>query len=132
MRRLWFPLWFSLWPCFLGVFLPYLAFPGGVHLLNLFWESVYGLGLWGIDETVGLSIESRLLVLGLFVWPIILSTLMFKAGRALLKDSLGKIRLPIVIALIASSFIVIANPDRVGRPPFSRLPTYYRLFSAVW
>ncbi len=131
MRRTMFLLWFFLWPWFLGVFLPYCTFPGGHKLFNVFWEVIYGLGLWAIDETFGLSIQSRLLVLGVFVWPIVISTIMLVFGLTLQKTNRRTLRLTVVLALIASSFLVIGL-DRAMRPPFSILPTFSRLFFAVW
>jgi hypothetical protein len=130
MWRRWFPLWFSLWPCFLGVFLPYCTFPGGIKLLNVFWETIYGIGLWVVDQTVGLSMDSRLLFPGLCLWPLVISTIMFFAGRKLQKAG-RKMQLSAAIALIASSFLVV-NLDRALQPPVSHLPSYNRLFWAVW
>jgi len=75
MRRILLAVWFGLWPLPLGVFLPYFQFPGSSHFLNVFWAVIDGLGLWTIDKTVGLRplasashLESRLVVLGVFVW----------------------------------------------------------------
>jgi hypothetical protein len=131
MRTKLFPLWFCLWPCFLGVFLPYCTFPGGLKLLNVFWEGVYGLGLWGVDEAAGLSIQSRLLFLGVLVWPIAISTVLFIFGRKIQKINHRTLRPAMVLGLIASTFLVI-NLDRAQQPPFSNLPTFYRLFFIVW
>ncbi len=131
MRRLLFPLWFCLWPLFLGVFLPYCPLPGGVRLLNVPWEIVSGLVFWGIDETIGLSVRSRLLFAAAFYWPFVVSIAMCVFGCLLLKEGRRKLRLIFTIALIASSFFVV-NLDRVCQPPILKLPTYYRLLAAVW
>ena len=132
MRRTVFLLWLFLWPWFLGVVLPYCTFPGHIKLANLFWEVVYGLGLWAIDEAVGLSLGSRfLLFVGAFAWPVIISTIMVLLGLVLQKASLRKLQLTMALALIASSFLV-TDLDRALHPPFSNLPTYYRLLGAVW
>jgi hypothetical protein len=131
MRRLLFPLWFCLWPLFLGVFLPYCPLPGGHRLLNLPWEIVSGLVFWGIDETIGLSVQSRLLFAAAFYWPFVVSIAMCVLGSLLQKASRRKLRLISAVALIASSFFVV-NLDRAMEPPLSNVPTYYRLFAAVW
>jgi hypothetical protein len=131
MRRTTFCLWFCLWPLFLGVCLPYLTFPGGHKLINIFWGSIYGLGLWGIDKTIGLSIHSPFVAVGVVIWPIVVSSLMFILGRKLVQMNHRWLQLAIVLALVVSSLLVI-NLQMALQPPFSNLPTFYRLFFAVW
>ena len=68
MRRVLFSLSFSTGSFFVGVGLPYCPLPNGLRLCNLFWSMIDGLGLWAIDETTGLSVDSRtLLFLGMLV-----------------------------------------------------------------
>ena len=127
MRRTIFFLWFCLWPLLLGVFLPYFEFPRRLHLVNLFWGTVYGLGLWAIDKTVGLSIQSRLVVLASLVWPVLISAAMSVFGWNLPKMS-HRMRLVSMSALLMSSLLT-ANLDGVLA---KCLPTYYRLMSVIW
>ena len=129
MRRLLVSFLFCLWPLFWGVLLPYVQFPGGLRLLNLFWSVVCGLGLWTIDETVGLSIVSPLLVLGVLVWPIAVSGAMFLLGWKLRQMS-SAVRLVLICALLASSLAIVSVHSAL-QPPMSGLPTYYRQFAAI-
>jgi len=130
MRRLLISLLFCLWSFFLGVVLPYVPMPGGLRLLNFFWSVVFGLGLWIIDETVGLSMDSPLLILGVLVWPIAISGAMFLLGWKLQQMSSRK-RLILICALLASSLFVISDSAAL-RPPMSDLPTYYRQLFVIW
>jgi CHASE2 domain-containing sensor protein len=109
--------------------LPYIPFPGG-HILNLFWDIVCGFGLWMIDETVGLSLNSRLLVIGALVWPIAVSVAMFLLGWKLQKIS-PRMRLVLICALIASSLCIVSY-ERAMRPPMLYWPTYHRQLDGVW
>lgn len=130
MRRLLVSIWFCIWPFFWGVFLPYVPFPGGLRLLNLFWSAVCGLGFWVMDEAGVLYMDSHFLVLGVLVWPVAVSGATFLLGWRLQQMS-AKTRLVLLCALLASSFLVV--PVQLAmRPPMSDLPTYYRLFAAVW
>jgi hypothetical protein len=121
----------SLGPYFLGVAFPYCPLPGGLRLLNLFWGVVDGLGLWAIDETVGLSMDSRLLILGVLVWPIAVSAAMFALGLKLLRTMHLRLRLFVISALVATAFLDV-DLNRALQPPLSHLPTFHRLFFAVW
>jgi hypothetical protein len=49
MRKLVFSLSLSVVPLFLGVFLPYVPFPGDVRFVNMPWGVVYGAGFFLID-----------------------------------------------------------------------------------
>jgi uncharacterized membrane protein len=99
--------------------------------MNVFWESVYGLGLWELDRTVGISIESSSTAVGVFAWPIVVSGLVFIFSLKLTQPRYSKLRSAAVIALVASSFLVI-NAERAFYPPYSNLPTFLRLFFVVW
>ena len=113
MRRIIVSLWFSFWPLLLGVLLPYFEFPGRLHLLNFFWGVVYGFGLWMIDKTVGLSIQSPLALLGLIVWPIVVSGAMFFVGWKLPQMS-SRMRLALESALLLSSLFVVNLDQFIG------------------
>lgn len=130
MRKTAFALFFGFWPLLLGVFLPYFQFPGGTRFLNFFWSVIDGLCLWAIDESVGLSVQSRLLILGAFVWPIVISGLMLLVGFRISRMP-SKARLIALSLLLASSLLTV-NLRSAQHPPLSHLPTYYRLFFAVW
>jgi hypothetical protein len=130
MRRILVSLWFCLWPLFLGVILPYVPFPGGHRFLNLFWSVVCGLGFWMIDETVGLSMDSRLLVIGVLVWPIVVSAAMFLLGWKLQEIS-PRMRLILICALLASSLFIVSY-QRAMRPPMLYLPTYDRQINTIY
>jgi hypothetical protein len=125
------PFLLALGSLFLGVCLPYCQLPKGLRLLNLFWSSIDGLGLWAIDQTVGLSIQSRLLPIGVFAWPIFVSILMFIVGRKLLRTSPGRMRLFVISALVSTAFFT-TDVNRAARPPLSHLPTFYWLIFVVW
>jgi hypothetical protein len=131
MRRALFLLWFCLWPLFLGVWLPYLTLPGNLKLMNVLWGLVDGLGLWFVDKTVGLNIQSPFVALGAFVWPVVVSSGMLILGRSLNRVQHRKLRSAVVAALIASSLLVVSL-RRATHPPLSRLPMYYRLSFVVW
>src|SRR3569623_402001 len=130
MRRT-VPLLLGLGSLFLGVCLPYCPLPNGLRLTNLFWSSIDGLGLWAIDLTLGLSIQSRLLIFGVFVWPIAVAILMFILGLRLVYTKHFRIRWLVILALVATT-LVTTDLDRTLQPPLSELPTYHRLFGAVW
>jgi len=130
MRRTIVSLWFGLWPLLLGVFLPYFQFPARLKLLNFFWSVTYGFGLWAIDKTVGLRIQSPMITLGVIVWPIVVTGAMFFIGWKLPQMSSG-MRLFVISALLASSLLTV-KLSRVQRSPMSNLPTFYRLFFVVW
>lgn len=130
MRRT-MPLLLGLGSLFMGVCLPYCPLPGKLRLLNLFWSSIDGLGLWAIDHTVGLSMHSRSLILGVFIWPLVVSILMFFCGQKLLHAKHPKTRLFVVSALLATAFLT-TDLNRASRPPFLNLPTFYWLFFNVW
>jgi hypothetical protein len=131
MRRILLALWFGLWPLLWGVCLPYFQFPDSLRLYNYFWGGVCGLGLWVTDITVGLSLDSRLLLgLGVLVWPIGVSMVMFLIGWMLDKITF-KMRLVVISALLVSCLLT-ENLQTLMQPPMSNIPTYYRLFAAVW
>jgi len=131
MRRVLLSFSFSVGAFLVGVWLPYFPLPNGLRLCNLFWSMVDGLGLWLIDETTGLSVESRtLLFLGVLVWPLVVSVLMFTIGLLLYRVR-PRLRMFVVSGLIATAFLNV-DVNRVSQPPFSDLPTYHRLFAAVW
>ncbi len=130
MRKIILALNFGFWPLFLGVLLPYIPLPGGFRLLNIVWSVVDGLGLLTIDVSVGLSVQSRLLILGVFVWPIVVSGTMFLFGLRLSGMS-SRVRSVVLCALLASSLLTV-NLSAALHAPISKLPTFYRLFFAVW
>ena len=130
MRKIAFALGFGFWPLFLGVLLPYFPLPGGLRLINIFWSVVDGLGLLAVDVFAGLSVQSRLLILGAFVWPIVVSGTMFLFGLRLLGMS-SRVRLVVLCALLASSLFTL-NLSAAQHAPISKLPTFYRPFFAVW
>jgi hypothetical protein len=130
MRRT-MPLLLGLGSLFLGVCLPYCPLPKGVRLLNLFWSSIDGLGLWAIDQTVGLSIDSRVLLLGVLVWPILASSLMFILGLKMLRTEHLRLRLFVISAFAVTMFLTV-DLNRAAQPPLSNLPTFYWLFFNVW
>ena len=131
MRRILLALWFGLWPRFWGVFLPYFQLLCRLRLYNYFWGGVCGLGLWVTDITVGLSLDSRLLLgLGALVWPLGVSMVMFLIGWMVDKITF-KMRLVVISALLVSCLLT-ENLQTLMKPPMSNIPTYYRLFAAVW
>jgi hypothetical protein len=131
VRRILLALWFGLWPLFWGVFLPYFQLPGRLRLVNFFWDAVCGIGLWLTDNTVGLSLDSRLLLgLGVLVWPIGVSMVMFLIGWLLDKITF-RMRFAVMCALLVTCLFT-ENLQTLMQPPWSNIPTYYRLFTAVW
>lgn len=130
MRKTAFAICVGLWPLLWGVFLPYFQLPGDLRLLNFFWSLIEGLGLWAIDLSAGLSVQSRLLILGVVVWPIVVSGVMFLFGLELLRVP-SRVRLVALSALLASSLLTVSL-GAAQHPPISSLPTFYRLFFAVW
>jgi hypothetical protein len=130
MRKTAFAFGFGFWPLFLGVLLPYIPLPGGLRLLNIFWSVIDGLGLLTIDVSVGLSMQSRLLILGVLVWPIVVSGAMFLFGLRLFGMSF-RVRSVVLCALLASSLLTV-NLSAAQHTPILKLPTFYRLFFAVW
>ena len=128
MRKSAFSVCCGLWPFLFGICLPYFSLPSGLRLVNLFWSVVEGLGLWAIDETAGLNIQSRWLLLGLVVWPLVVSTTMLLVGRKLMRMS-SRARLITLLALLASLTFTVSYKTANG---LSFLPAYFRYFQAVW
>jgi hypothetical protein len=115
----------------LGVFLPYFSFPGNVRLLNLLWESIYGLGIWAVDETVGLRIQSPFVLAGVVLWPIVVCWGMFILASKIQGLENKKWRRGAIAALAASSLLTVTLPT-IDHEPWSKLPTFYRQFFVVW
>ncbi|MDE1161932.1 MAG: hypothetical protein PW792_08290 [Acidobacteriaceae bacterium] len=130
MKKAIFTIFFGIWPLFLGVFLPYVSFFGGLRLLNILWSIANGLGLWVIDASVGLSVQSKATVIGAFLWPIAVSAAMAFWGSRLF-DMSSKTRIVAVSLLLASSLFTVSLGS-AQHAPAVKYPTYYRLFFAVW
>jgi hypothetical protein len=130
MRRILFSLCCSLIPFFLGIFLPYVPLPGGLRLANLFWDVVYGAGLWAIDWLVGFHPLSRVSLSWIFGWPIAVSFVLFFIGRNLYETH-PRLRFWSICTLIASALFV-TRADRLLEPPFSHLPTFHGIFFAIY
>lgn len=130
MKKIAFCAFFGLWPLFLGVFLPYVSLPGGLRLLNILWSVADGLGLWIIDVSIGLSVQSRMLILGAFVWPVAVSAAMAFLGARLF-DASSKTRIVAGCLLLASSLITVSLGS-AQHALVAKYPTYYRLFFTTW
>jgi hypothetical protein len=130
MKKTVFTIFFGFWPLFLGVFLPYVPFPGGLRLLNIVWSIANGLGLWVIDLSIGLSIPSKTVILGAFLWPVAVSVAMAFLGARLF-DMSSKTRVVAVCLLLATSLFT-TSLSSAQHAPVAEYPTYYRLFFAAW
>lgn len=131
MKSTIFRIWFCLWPLFLGVFLPLFEFPGKIRLFNYFWEFIYGLGLFIIDKTDGLRIQSPYLGLGAMIWPAAVCAAMFLAAFVLDKMKKPFVRRGAIVALTLSSLLVTVFDE--WSPSFwSGIPTYYWQMFNVW
>src|SRR5438874_2177259 len=130
MGRVLFSLCFSLIPLFLGICLPYVPLPGDVRLINLFWGVVYGAGLWAIHEALALP-PSRVFLLFMFGWPLAVSGALFFIGSKLQETGHSRLRLMFVYIMIASS-LAVTGLQRSLEPPFSKLPTFYKVLFTIY
>ncbi len=131
MKAISFRIWFGIWPLLVGVFLPYIEFPHGIRLVNVPWGLIFGFGLFLIDLLSGLTIYSPWNILGVIVWPLVLTFVMFMLGGKLDRMSGGRLRRILVLVMIISSLLVI-NISLADSFPWSRIPTFYREFFVVW
>jgi len=131
MRKVLFSLCFSLITLFLGIGLPSVPFPGELRLINLPWGIVYGAGLWILDRFVSLRQPSPVGLLYVFGWPIGALCASFFIGTKLYETNHYRLRRVSIWILIISSLAVM-EVDRSLKPPFSNLPTFYRMLFTVY
>jgi hypothetical protein len=126
-----FRVWFAIWPLFLGVFLPYVGVFDHTKFVNLFWGAIYGFGLFLTDWIFTNSVKSPVLIIGVFIWPVFISALLFwAAGRWWHRSSLWG-RLKSVAILFLTMFLAVSI-STVSQPPFNLIPTYWKLMFVVW
>ena len=77
-----------------------------------------------------MRIQSPFLILGVVIWPLAVSSAMFFVGWKLAQFS-SAARFAVISALLISTLLTV-NLGAALRPPMSNLPTFYRLFTAVW
>jgi hypothetical protein len=111
--------------------LPYIPFPGDLRLINLFWGVVYGAGLWVIDGVVTLRQQSPVVLLYILAWPLAVSCGLFIIGNKLHQTSHSRLRLFLIWIMIASS-LAVTRVDRSLQPPFSNLPTFYKICFTIY
>src|SRR5437868_1581898 len=103
-----FRLAFALWSLFLGVFLPYVPFPASTRLVNFFWASVYGVGAGVQDRVSGIGPLRPHLWLGLLLWPLFVSAVMFWIGGIVWRRR-DQRRLGVAIMTASSLCLVTAD-----------------------
>ena len=107
-----------------------MSFPGGLRLLNIVWSIANGLGLWMVNVSVGLSIDSKGLILGAFLWPIAVSAVMAFLGARFF-DMSSKSRIVAICVLLATSLFT-TSLSSAQHAPLAKYPTYYWLFFSAW
>jgi len=117
---------FALLPLLSGVFLPYIQFGGLGKFLNLFWGTIYGLGLFVGDSFF--RVRSPYVILGAYVWPLVLSGLLFWLSGKVWQQS-GPIGRFVTAALLFASLFVVITMSKSAQPPFYYWPMYYNLLS---
>jgi hypothetical protein len=131
MRRNILSLVFALVPLFFGVALPYVEFPGNNRYLNLFWSPVYGFGLFALDRMAILRSRSPLALLGVIAWPIAVSCALFILGGKVQQGGHTRLRMISLCLLFASSCCIVGLQKSL-QPPFSQVPTFYKIFFSIW
>ena len=121
---------FAFLPLLSGVFLPYFQFWSFGKFLNLFWGTIYGLGLFVGNYVFSIRSPSNF-ILGGFVWPILLSVLLFWLSGKLWQQS-GLIGRFVGAALLVASLFLVITLSKSGQPPFNSWPTYYNLLFVEW
>ena len=121
---------FAFFPLLSGVFLPYVQFGIFGRFMNLFWGTIYGLGLFVGNYVFSIRSPSNFISGGL-VWPILLSGLLFWLSGKLWQQS-GPIGRFVEAALLVASLFVVITMSKSAQPPFNSWPTYYNLLFVEW
>src|SRR6185437_15892998 len=101
------------------------------RFVNLFWGGIYGAAAWALGRLVDLREFPALALLWLVAWPIAVSCGLFALGWKFQHISRNRIRAT-VLCLIALSIFATIGMEEALRPPFASVPTFYRLFFAIW
>lgn len=98
--------------------------------VNWFWSFIDGLCLFAMMFVTGRG-PTPVLLIGMIVWPVMVSAFMFWLGGKVWQVPDRRKRWAAVVLLLASSFLVV-NLDRLGQPPFDVVPTYWSLMSVIY
>ena len=113
-------------PLISGMFLPLINI-GGKRFVNLFWDSIFGLGFL-IGGYLPGGLRSRFtMALGMFVWPFCVCAFLFWVSGKLWNRNSGALKS--ILLLLISLFIIITL-ERARTEPFWRFPLFTG-FSAV-
>lgn len=124
MMRTLYQFWFALLPLFFGVFEQTVDIAGH-HYQNLIWGTVDGLGLFAVDETVGLSIAPSFgKFFGFVIWPLLVSAFLFWFSGTLWRKNCYSRRWLYALMLLLTGLCVIDVYWAGGRA-FHRLPLYF-------
>jgi hypothetical protein len=101
------------------------------RFINLFWESVYGLGLLAIALIPG-GLDSRVgLLVGALLWPLLVTVGLFVLIGAAARVDSSKLHMVVGALIVVSLFCVIPF-DRTSAGPLSYLPLYSRIVFSVY
>jgi len=124
----------SLLGAFLGMFLPIAIYEftrGEMwELHNVFWESVFGFGLF-IAGFFGSCMSDRWIgIVGLVAWPLVAVALIFVATSAILRCS-SRVQIGWFCFLFVSLFVCV---DRSGENYLSThyVPLYWNLYASCY
>jgi hypothetical protein len=116
---------------FSGTCLPLTTFSSFGRLINLFWESIYGLGLLVIALLPG-GLDSRVgLLIGALLWPLLVAIGLFFLIGAVARVDSPKVHMILVVLIIVSLFCVVPF-GRTSAGPLSYLPLYSHFVFSVY
>jgi hypothetical protein len=121
------PLVVTIVAAFFGMFLPIVA----QNSHNVLWESLYGLGFY-VSRFVASGHAAKASVgwVGLLVWPLIASGVVFLVARAVMRSS-PTTRTVLGILFIASLFVCISH-DTENYLSSRGAPLYWNLYATFY
>jgi hypothetical protein len=116
---------------FLGTCLPLLSVPGIGRLINVWWESIYGLGFLAVNVLPNARESKPLLLFGALIWPIVVCVVLYLFSGAVWHSSSPKIRF-LSILIAAVSVLCVVPLSNASKPPFNYLPLYSQIMFNIF
>jgi len=114
-----------------GTWLPMFTVPHFGKFINLWWESVYGLGFFVVGFLPG-GFESRVgFLFGALLWPIAVAILMYLLSGWILHSRSQKTNIVAGCTIIISLLLVVPL-NGSAKFPFSYLPLYSHFMFVIY
>lgn len=128
------PLLIAIVGAFLGTFFPIgvyeLTHSESLHLHNVFWESIFGIGFY-VAGFFGSCMSSRwVAIIGLAGWPLLAMLIVFFVTRRILRSS-SRIRMLWAVVFVLS-VVVCVGENAENYLSVHHVPLYWNLYASCY